>query len=192
MKKRRGCLKPVLFILVAVFLLYFFVGDGKEIILKKIYPVEYQEFVESFSDEYGLDRYLVYSVIKVESNFDPDAISNAGAKGLMQLMDKTAAECNAKGKFGYNIPRDLYEPEKNIKLGCYYLSSLMDTYNDMELAVTAYNGGTGNVNKWLKNESLSDGEGGLSDIPYSETKRYVEKVTKTYEIYNRLYKQDNF
>lgn len=192
MKKRRGCLKPVLFILVAIFLLYFLVGDGKEIVLKKIYPVEYQEFVESFADEYGLDRYLVYSVIKVESNFDPDATSNVGAKGLMQLMDKTAAECNVKGEFGYNIPEDLYEPEKNIKLGCYYLSSLMDTYNDMELAVTAYNGGTGNVKKWLKDEKLSDGEGGLSDIPYSETKRYVEKVTKTYEIYNRLYKQDNF
>ncbi len=192
MKKRRGCLRPVLFILLAVFLLYFLVGDGKEIILKKIYPVEYQKFVERFADEYGLDRYLVYSVIKVESNFNPDAISNAGAKGLMQLMDKTAAECNVKGEFGYNIPEDLYEPEKNIRLGCYYLSSLMDTYNNMELAVTAYNGGTGNVNKWLKNESLSDGEGGLSDIPYSETKRYVEKVTKTYEIYNRLYKQDNF
>lgn len=192
MKKRRGCLEPVLFILVAVFLLYFLVGDGKEIVLKKIYPVDYQEFVESFADEYGLDRYLVYSVIKVESNFDPDALSNAGAKGLMQLMDKTAAECNVKGKFGYNIPEDLYQPKKNIRLGCYYLSSLMDTYNNMELAVTAYNGGTGNVNKWLKNESFSDGEGGLSDIPYSETKRYVEKVTKTYEIYNRLYKQDNF
>lgn len=192
MKKRRGCLKPALFILVAVFLLYFLVGDGKEIILKKIYPVEYQEFVERFADEYGLDRYLVYSVIKVESNFNPDATSNAGAKGLMQLMDKTAAECNLKGEFGYNIPEDLYEPKKNIKLGCYYLSSLMDTYNNMELAVTAYNGGTGNVSKWLKNESLSDGEGGLSDIPYSETKRYVEKVTKTYEVYNRLYKQDNF
>ncbi len=192
MKKRRGCLKPVLFILVAIFLLYFMVGDGKEIVLKKIYPVEYQEFVESFADEYGLDRYLVYSVIKVESNFDPDATSNVGAKGLMQLMDKTAAECNVKGEFGYNIPEDLYEPGKNIRLGCYYLSSLMDTYNDMELAVTAYNGGTGNVKKWLKDEKLSDGEGGLSDIPYSETKRYVEKVTKTYEIYNRLYKQDNF
>ncbi len=192
MKKRRGCLRPVLFILVAVFLLYFLVGDGREVILKRIYPVKYQEFVESFADEYGLDRYLVYSVIKVESNFNSDAISNAGAKGLMQLMDKTAAECNAKGEFGYNIPEDLYEPEKNIRLGCYYLSSLMDTYNNMELAVTAYNGGTGNVNKWLKNESLSDGEGGLSDIPYSETKRYVEKVTKTYELYNRLYKQDNF
>ena len=192
MKKRRGCLKPVLFILVAVFLLYFLVGDGKEIVLKKIYPVKYQELVERFADEYGLDRYLIYSVIKVESNFDPDALSNAGAKGLMQLMDKTAAECNVKGEFGYNIPEDLYEPEKNIKLGCYYLSSLMYTYNDMELAVTAYNGGTGNVKKWLKDENLSNGEGGLSDIPYSETKRYVEKVTKTYEIYNRLYKQDNF
>ncbi len=192
MKKRRGCLRPVLFVLIAVFLLYFLAGDGKEIILKKVYPVKYQEYVEKAAEEYGLDRYLVYSVIKVESNFDPAAISNAGAKGLMQLMDKTAAECNTKGKFGYNIPDDLYEPEKNIKLGCFYLSYLMNTYEDMELAVTAYNGGTGNVKKWLKDDNLSDGEGGLSHIPYSETKMYVEKVKRTYDMYNKLYKQDNF
>lgn len=192
MKKRRGCLRPVLFVLIAVFLLYFLAGDGKEIILKKVYPVKYQEYVEKAAEEYGLDRYLVYSVIKAESNFDPDAISNAGAKGLMQLMDKTATECNVKGKFGYNIPDDLYEPEKNINLGCFYLSYLMNTYEDMELAITAYNGGTGNVKKWLKDENFSDGEGGLSNIPYSETKMYVEKVKRTYDMYNKLYKQDNF
>ena len=190
MKRKRGCITPVLIILLAVFLLYFVVGNGKEQILKKIYPIEYQEYVEQYADEYGIDRYLVYSVIKVESNFDPHAISNARARGLMQLMDKTAEECNQKGNFGYTIPADLYNPQKNIQLGCFYFSSLMDSYGDMELAITAYNGGTGNVNKWLDDKELSDGNGGLSDIPYTETKEYVKKVVKTYEIYNKLYKTD--
>ncbi len=192
MRRKRGCLGPVFIILIAVFLLYFLVGDGKKIILKRIYPIEYQEYVEQYADEYGLDRYLVYSVIKVESNFDPHAYSNAKAKGLMQLMDKTAEECNAKAGFGYTIPNDLYDPEKNIRMGCYYLSTLMDSYGNMELAITAYNGGTGNVNKWLSDAALSDGEGGLSDIPYAETKEYVQKVKKTYDAYNKLYKTDEF
>ncbi len=192
MKRKRGCLRSVFFVLLAIFLLYFLVGNGKEDILKKVYPVKYQEYVEKYADEFNLDKYLVYSVIKVESGFDPHALSNAGAKGLMQLMDGTAEECNQKGEFGFKIPADLYEPEKNIALGSYYLSSLMTTYEDMELAVIAYNGGTGNVKKWLADESLTDGEGGLLEIPYTETENYVKKIKKTYEMYNKLYKSKEF
>ena len=188
MKKRRGCFKFILFIVLAVFLLYFLVGDGKIMIMKQIYPVKYQEYVERYADEYNLDRYLVYAVIKVESGFDSDASSGAGAKGLMQLMDATAVECNTKGDFGYTIPEDLYEAEKNIRMGCFYIRMLIDTYGETDLAIVAYNGGTGNVNKWLRDEALSDGKGGLRDIPYTETKEYLEKVKKTYEIYNKLYK----
>ena len=106
----------------------------------------------------------------------------------MQLMDTTAAECSRKADFGYVIPDDMFDAEKNIRTGCYYLKTLMDTYGDTELAVTAYNGGTGNVRKWLGNSLFADGEGGLSDIPYAETKNYVKKVLKAYEIYTNLYK----
>ncbi len=190
MKRNIGCFKLILIILLAVFLLYFTVGNGKEQILQKIYPIKYQDYVEEYADKYNLDKYLVYSVIKVESNFDPHALSNAKARGLMQLMRKTAEECNQKGNFGYTIPADLYNPQKNIHLGCFYLRTLMDTHNDTELAITAYNGGTGNVTKWLDDKELTDGMGGLSDIPYTETKNYVKKVFKTYEMYNKLYKTD--
>lgn len=191
MKRRKGCLRPVLIILFTVLLLYFTVGEGKTVIMQQIYPVKYQEYVEKWADEYSLDRYLVYSVIKVESGFDPDAESHVGAKGLMQLMDKTAEECNIKGGFGYNIPNDLFEPEKNIRVGCSYLRKLMDTYGNMELAITAYNAGTGNVKKWLQNDELSDGKGGLLSIPYEETDKYVDKVMKAYETYMRLYKENS-
>lgn len=190
MKRRKGCLRYLFFVFLAIFLLYFLVGNGKTDILKKVYPIKYQEAVEKYADEYGLDRYLVYSVIKVESGFDEKATSNVGAKGLMQLMERTAEECNVKGGFDYSIPEDLYNPEKNIRLGCFYLSSLMKNYEDMELAITAYNGGTGNVRKWLADKSLSDGEGGLSEIPYAETENYVRKIKNTYEMYNKLYKSN--
>jgi len=191
-RRKRGCFRYIFFIMLAVLMLFFLVGDGKVMILKQIYPVKYQEYVEKYAEEYDLDKNLIYAVIKVESNFNPDAVSNAGAKGLMQLMDNTAEECNQKGGFSYIIPEDMYVPEKNIRMGCSYLKFLMDTYGDMELVVTAYNGGTGNVDKWLGDETLSDGEGGLADIPYTETKKYVEKVTRTFEIYNRLYKMAEF
>lgn len=190
MKRKLGCIRPVLFILLAVCLLYFLVGNGKKLILTKIFPIKYQEYVEMYANEYNLDVYLVYSIIKVESDFDCNAVSTADAKGLMQLMDKTADDINRKEGFGFAIPNDLFDPQKNIKLGCYYMRTLIDTYGSMELAVTAYNGGTGNVDKWLKDENYADGKGGLADIPYTETKKYVKKVLKTYEMYNKIYKTD--
>ncbi len=187
-RKRGGCLRFVLCILLAVVMLYFVAGDGKTLILKKIYPVKYQEYVEKWATEYSIDKYLVYAVIKVESNFDPNAESNAGAKGLMQLMDKTAQECSDKGEMNYSIPDDMNNAEKNIRMGCFYLSTLMNRYKDSKLAVTAYNGGTGNVDEWLSNDELADGKGGLGKIPYKETENYVKKVFRTYDAYNRLYK----
>ncbi len=189
MKRNRGCIRPFIIIIFAILILYFMVGDGKEKVAKMIYPIKYAEYVGKYAEEYNLDKYLVYSVIKVESNFEPDATSTVGAKGLMQLMDKTAEECNKKEGFGYNIPQDLYEPQKNIRMGCYYLRSLLNTYKNVELAVTAYNAGTGNVRKWLKDENLSDGDGGLTTIPYFETEQYVKKVLKAYDRYTKIYKE---
>lgn len=189
MRRGKGCLRTVLLIVLTVLLLYFSVGEGKTVILKQIYPIKYQEMVEKWADEYSLDRYLVYAVIKVESGFDEKAQSHAGAKGLMQLMDKTAEECNLKENFGYIIPDDLFVPEKNIRMGCSYLRRLMDTYGDIGVAAAAYNAGTGNVQKWLKDDDLSDGNGGLADIPYKETEKYVKKIMKAYEHYTELYKQ---
>jgi len=189
-KRRGGCLRPIIFVLLASVLLYFTVGEGKTAILKKIYPVKYQTLVERYADEYSLDKYLVYAVIKVESGFDENAVSRVGARGLMQMMENTAQDCNRKGGFSYSIPDDLFVPECSIQLGCYYLKQLMDIYGNTELAVTAYNGGVGNVDKWLADASLADGNGGLADIPYPETKQYVKKVIKTFNTYMDLYKNN--
>lgn len=191
MKKKRGCIRPFLFIILAVALLYFLAGEGRAALLKMAFPVKYQEFVDKYSEEYNLDKFLVYSVINVESRFDKDAVSRVGAKGLMQLMEKTASECNKRENFGYNIPDDLFEPDTNIRIGCSYLRSLIDEHKDLKLAVTAYNAGTGNVKKWLGDEKLSDGEGGIENIPYPETEKYVKKVFKNYEMYSKIYKEDS-
>ncbi len=190
-KGRLGCARFLLCAAITFALLFFIVGEGRQRLLEFMYPEKYSEEVEKYSDMFGVDKYLVYAVIKTESGFDEKARSNVGAKGLMQIMDETAAECNQKAGFGYDIPDDIYNPEVNISLGCYYLKSLTDSYDgDITLAITAYNGGTGNVGKWLTDEELSDGDGGLLDIPFKETKGYVDKVLAAYEKYKEIY-EDN-
>lgn len=187
-KKKRRFFRFILLCAITFCLLAFASGMGRDAVLRYIYPVKYSEYVEKYSSEYGIDKYLVYSVIRTESKFDENAQSDAGAKGLMQLMDETAAECNKKGGFGYDISENIFSPEVNISLGCYYLKQLLDAYDgDISLAITAYNGGSGNVGKWLNDNGLSDGDGGLLDIPFKETKGYVDRVLNSYEKYREIY-----
>ncbi len=189
--KKHRLLRLLLFAAITVFILFYVLDFGKAIILKSVYPIKYQSIVEAQSERFGIDKYLVYAVIKTESRFKENAVSSSGAKGLMQLMDKTAEECNKKGGFGFNLPEDIYSPEKNITLGCYYLNKLLKIYNgDISLAIAAYNGGTANVKKWLSDGELSDGDGGLIDIPFAETKGYVDKVIYSYEKYKKIYEED--
>ncbi len=191
--RRRGCLsrltrKLVWLIILALAVVWFFFYGGKSMLLQYFYPRQYEEYVEKYAEEYEIDKYLIYAVIQTESRFDPDAISDAGAVGLMQLMEETAKECNEKAEFGYNIPQDLTDPEKNIRLGCYYLSRLLNVFGDnKELALSAYNGGIGNVKKWLSSAEYSDGEGGLEITPYQETNDYVDKVMRSYKRYREIY-----
>lgn len=157
-------------------------------LLQYFYPIKYEEYVEKYAEEYEIDKYLIYAVIQTESKFDPNAKSDVGAIGLMQLMEDTAKECNEKAEFGYNIPDDLINPEVNIRIGCYYLNRLLKIFDDnKELALTAYNGGLGNVEKWLDDEEYSDGQGGLNITPYQETNDYVDKVLKSYKRYRDIY-----
>lgn len=192
LKKRKksgfGFFRLLMCVAITFALLYFVLGTGRQSLLEYFYPQKYAEQVEKYADMFDLDKYLVYAVIKTESGFDEKAVSGAGAKGLMQIMDETAAECNKKAGFGYDISGDIFNPEVNISLGCYYLKKLIKSYNgDITLAITAYNGGTGNVGKWLTDKALSDGDGGILDIPFKETKGYVDKVLSAYEKYKEIY-----
>lgn len=193
MLARRGCClsritnKIVWFLVLALAVVWFFFYGGKNMLLQYFYPIEYEEYVETYSREYGLDKHLVYAVIHTESKFDPNAVSTAGAVGLMQLMVDTASECNKKGKFGYNIPEDLNNPEVNIRIGCYYLSELLNNFGDTKIALISYNSGIGNAYKWLDDEQYSDGEGGIDITPFKETNDYVDKVLRSYKRYKEIY-----
>jgi soluble lytic murein transglycosylase len=148
-----------------------------------IYPIKYRDEVIIASDKYGLESAFVFAVINVESSFDAKATSPAGAKGLMQITTKTGEFIARR----LNIPCDLYDAKTNIELGCYYFRYLFDRFSCFETAIVAYNAGEGTVSGWLKDNRLSDDGESLNEIPYSESKEYLEKIKKTFKKYKELY-----
>ena len=145
------------------------------------YPKNYQNFIEKYSREFGVETSLVYAIVKAESGFDSKAVSRAGAKGLMQILP-TTAEWIA-GKFEESFSEEiLFNPETNIKYGCFYLRYLIDKFSDLDAVICAYNAGERTVKYWLNDE------GGLdeSKITYSETKNYLKKVKKYKRYYSMM------
>ena len=155
---------------------------------KRTYRLDYPNTIAEYAKEYKLDPYLISSIIHCESGNRPDAVSPDGAVGLMQIMPTTGEWVAGKLQVEDFHTDMLFEPSVNIRFGCWYLQFLMDRYDqDRQLAVAAYNAGHGTVDKWLGNPEIS-AEGRLVEIPYPETKTYVEKVQRAYEKYEFLYK----
>lgn len=156
--------------------------------LKRIYPLKYYNYVVYYAKEYGVDPYLIFAVIKVESNFKSDAISSKNAVGLMQILPDTGRWI--ADRVGIKNYRDdmLFEPKYNIQMGTWYLTYLLKTFNgNIQLAVAAYNGGSGNVGEWLKDKRFSKDGKQLYTVPYPETNRYIKKVLAVYQIYKFIY-----
>ncbi len=184
----------ILIILIILLLGYLLVFKMKIIdsVLKTIYPIEYSEYVEKYSEENGLDKYLVYAIIKAESNFDSHVTSSSNAKGLMQLMEETAIERSNIIDEETIESHDLYDPETNIKLGTSYYAYLLNLYNGNNvLALTAYNAGLGNVEEWIKEGIIKSDGSDIENIPYKETNNYVRKILNSYQMYIKLYDKEN-
>lgn len=149
-----------------------------------LYPIKYSEYIDKYACEYNIDKNLVYAIIKQESNFNEKAISPKGAVGLMQVMNRTANDVVKR----IDIDKvNLYDPEINIHIGVKYFSELIEKYNDEKMAIIAYNAGTGNVDKWIQENIISENGENLEKVPFRETNMYLRKVLKNYEIYNKLY-----
>jgi soluble lytic murein transglycosylase len=156
-----------------------------------IYPLKYKELVIENSIRFGLEPELVFAVIKVESDFKPEAESRKNAKGLMQLSDSTAAWGAQTLGLGEITREDIFDPEINITIGCWYLSILRNEFgHDTDLVLAAYNGGSGNVNQWLKDRSLSSTGQTLDRVPFPETERYIRKVNNCINMYKKLYENE--
>lgn len=159
--------------------------------LKEVaYPRGYSEYVDAAAAKYQIDPALIYAVIRTESVFDADAGSGAGACGLMQIMPETFEHYQMmRGEEGAYSSEALFDPAINIDYGCYILREHLDTFENEECAVAAYNAGAGSVETWLSDPNISsDGKTLIVDnIPYDETRDYVKKVEETKQVYHELY-----
>ena len=157
-------------------------------IARLLHPTEYAEFVGAYSSEFGVPRSIIFAVIKTESAFDPDALSSAGAMGLMQLMPETFDWLLSKSGEVYTAD-ELYEPEINIRYGTMLLAALYGEFGRWDTAYAAYNAGLNRVRLWLSDPDYSE-DGILTEIPYAETEKYIKKVEAAVAEYRRLYDID--
>ncbi len=158
-------------------------------LLKVLFPMYHRDLIHKYSEKFNVSPHLIAAIIRTESKFYPRAKSHKGARGLMQISSMTglwAAE--VLGIENYN-PEKLYEPEINIMIGCWYVHRLEKEFNgNLKNVIAAYNGGSGNVTRWLSDTRYSQDGKNLNYIPFGETRSYVDKVIRNYNIYNNLYK----
>jgi soluble lytic murein transglycosylase len=179
-------------IMVGIFLLLLLAAlafVGYEYVQRTIYMLDYEELILRYAAEYDLDPNLVAAVIHTESRFRPEAVSSAGAMGLMQIMP-TVGEWIASDKLGDAAftTNDLLKPEVNIRYGCWVLDYHLKRYDgDIALSLAAYNAGEGRVREWQKNPQYSQDGVHLDEIPFKETRNYITKVNNAYAQYKKLY-----
>lgn len=179
--------KFVLIIILALFILCVALVYGW--VQRRMYPLKYEGLILQYASEYRLDPYLVCAVIWVESKFNEAATSHKGARGLMQVIPSTGRWAAERlGIEGYSDD-SLYDPAVNIQIGCWYLDRLRNHFKgNLDLALAAYNGGSGNVERWLQDPRYSKDGKGLDNIPFKETRDFVARVWSAYDKYKQLYR----
>lgn len=155
---------------------------------RSAYPMKYAQLIDEACEQKGLDRALVYAVVRTESGFNPNAVSGVGARGLMQLMPDTFDWVQMRRGETAALDHDLlFDPAVNIDYGTDMLKLLESEFSSQDNVLCAYHAGWGSVKQWLANDEYApDGEN-ISKIPFGDTAAYVKKVNKTIEIYRRLY-----
>jgi soluble lytic murein transglycosylase len=195
-KEKRGVGSIAITVLVVLaialllgFLLDFVITQIEYLIFPK--PQEYQGYVTRYSSEFGVPENLVFAVIKTESGFDPAAVSDKGAVGLMQLTETTFADIRDRiFQDGYMDAGMRYDPETNIKYGVRYLAYLYARFGHWETAIIAYFEGETRVEEWLENKAYDKNSDGILDsLPkgYRGGQEYLNKVKASWNYYDKLY-----
>ena len=143
------------------------------------------------SARYGVPAALIKAVVWRESWFDPSATGRSGEVGLMQIMKDTGSDWAAAEHARWFLHRQLYDPEKNIQCGTWYLRRLLSRYEHTDSPVTyalaAYNAGPGNVAKWTSGAAATNSSAFLRRMAFPGTRDYVVSVTRRYEHYRRTF-----
>ena len=173
--------KQLLIILISIMVLFSIIVPIT--IISVAYPIEYKDIVEKYASEYNIDKSILFALIKTESNFKANAISSAGARGLMQLLPSTAKEIAGKLNETFSVD-SLYSVNTNVKYGTYYLRYLLNMFDgDYTLSIASFNAGFSNVKAWLKDTNYSEDGKTLKYIPFKETREYVKKINFAKKIY---------
>ncbi len=150
------------------------------------YPMPFGSSIRQWSAHAGIDPMLTAGLIRQESAFSPDAQSNKNAIGLMQLLPKTARRLAKTAKIKYSRA-SLFDPDYNVRLGTIYVSGLKKDFGSVESALAAYNAGEERVAFWTTGQTYRDMAEFVDSIPFTETREYVEIVSRNAEIYRKLY-----
>jgi len=170
----------VLLVVVGILAILPFALRLPDAVMRTMYPLRYEATIREASEENGLDPTFVAAVIYTESRFRPDVESHRDAYGLMQLLPQSAHFIQRKS----GIKGDFRNPKVNIRLGTWFLGYLDDQYEgDERLMLAAYNSGEGNVNAWVSDHGFDIEK----DIPYKETRQYVNNALEAQETYREIY-----
>ena len=187
---RRKCHQPLaraLIILMVLAILVTLCYQGIIHLGKAIYPLRYEDAVNTAAEANEFPPSLIFAIIQTESKYNESAVSSAGAKGLMQITDDTFHWAQRRAGEKKTSSDNLFIPETNIKYGCYILSLLSEQFSDIETVLAAYNAGQGHVSNWLKDPQYSSDGVTLHAIPYKETANYVSRVLRAQKRYQQLY-----
>lgn len=180
-RRRRSIL--VLLVLVAILVALPFALRAPDAVMRTIYPLRYEAAIKEASEKNDLEPAFVAAVIYTESRFRPDVESHKDAFGLMQLLPQSARYIQRNS----GIEGDYRDPKVNVELGTWFLGYLNDRYQgDERLMLAAYNSGEGSVDAWTSEEGFDIAK----DIPYKETREYVDKVLDAQNTYRELYGKD--
>ncbi len=153
-----------------------------------LFPKAYWSDLKRSAAANALDPYLVASLIRQESEFNPNAVSRANAVGLMQLLPKTGKQVAKEVKLQRYNPSQLYTPAVNLQLGTRYFRGMVDRFGgSFEYALAAYNAGSDRVEEWLGQGKYRDPQEFVESIPFTETREYVQAIMRNASVYKQLY-----
>ena len=153
-----------------------------------LYPLAFWDVIQREAGKQSVDPYLLASIARQESIFEPSTVSNAGAVGIMQIMPQEAGRIAAAAGLEPPTRERLFDPEVNIAIGAAEYAQKRQAMNGNDtLAIAAYNAGTDAVGKWIASTPLDDGDLFVESIPYNETRLYVKTVTRNRFEYRRIY-----
>lgn len=184
--------RRLLILLLALILAVILAFSSADNLKKAAFPTKYSEYVEYYAGKYSIDPLLLYAIIRTESGFSSDAVSEVDARGLMQITEVTYQWIKGRIAPTEEMSFDsLYDPEVNIRFGSNYWACCLERYgNDIATAAAAYFSGWGTVDELLKKDEYSKDGKTLEVFPYEGMSQYVQKIKRNYSMYQKIYESE--